>query len=160
MIFWYIASYDSDTQTAISQSDHRLMYVGVSYPQARYCPFSEAAMDVPLTQPSSVNLLTHRPLRMSHTYTSPSSAHTHTHTHRSHDWQEVVTWCHTCSETRGLTWVGEDFAAVVREGDVADVTVYLHTADHLLRLNTHTVKEILRRRRRRRKGTKTDKEQN
>lgn len=52
---------------------------GVSYPQARCRPLAAAAIDVPLTQPSSGNVLTQRRLRVSQTYTSPSSAHTHTH---------------------------------------------------------------------------------
>lgn len=54
----------------------------MSYPQARCRPFNDAAMDVPLTQPSSGKVFTQRRLRTSHTYTAPSSAHTHTHTIR------------------------------------------------------------------------------
>jgi hypothetical protein len=46
----------------------------LTHPQARYCPFLDAAMEVPLTQPSSVNLFRHLLLLMSHIYTSPSSA--------------------------------------------------------------------------------------
>lgn len=57
----------------------------------------------------------------------------------SHEWQEVdLDVTHTFQVIR-LTWLGEDFAAIRVESNTADVTVYLHTANNLLRLCTHTV---------------------